>query len=436
MSRRLASLLAVGAFSAAALSSRPAVAASLASLGVVLLWLETLDAGPSRGKKLGIWAGGVGLLLILFIQFDAVGPVPQSVRDNRPLWVGLLVIASICVAMSDRGRLYRRLALTAALTAVVAVTALGSVSDWDSPGGFDVYQSHQAAGDALADGENPYGDAVQVANGNPFAPEGSTIVGYSYPPIVVATYGLVATFVDPRVVSTVGWLVVVGWFALLSLKRRDRAELNLSLFLLLAIAPVWPVVWYAGWTEPLSLALLLASALMWKDRPIVSAIILGLALASKQYFVLLVPLLFLHRGDHHTRRALIATGTAAATLVPALLVDAPSFLQATIGNLANIGFRPDSQSLSGLLADVGVEFTLPVAVWVAASLLFAAVVGRKSRSPADFYLYGAVILGFSFLIGQAFPNYWFLVMGLAAIGGVLKHRELSSTLSSQTSPVI
>jgi hypothetical protein len=255
--------------------------------------------------------------------------------------------------------------------------------------------------------------------------------------MVLASYGLVARVVDPRVVSTVGWLVVVGWFALLSLKRRDRAELNLSLFLLLAIAPVWPVVWYAGWTEPLSLALLLASALMWKDRPIVSAIILGLALASKQYFVLLVPLLFLHRGDHHTRRALIATGTAAATLVPALLVDAPSFLQATIGNLANIGFRPDSQSLSGLLADVGVEFTLPVALWVAASLLFAAVVGRKSQTPADFFLYGALTLGFSFLIGQAFPNYWFLIMGLAAIGAVLKHQEMTPARSNdtQTSPV-
>jgi hypothetical protein len=320
---------------------------------------------------------------------------------------------------------------------VVAVTALGSVSDWDSPGGFDVYQSHQAAGDALADGENPYGDAVQVANGNPFAPEGSTIVGYSYPPMVLASYGLVATVSDPRVVSTVAWFVVVGWFALLSLKHRDRAQVNLSLFLLLAIAPVWPVVWYAGWTEPLSLALLLASALVWREKPVLSAIILGLALASKQYFVLLLPLLFLHRGDDQIKRALIATGTAAATAIPALLVDASSYIQATIGNLANIGFRPDSQSISGLLADIGIGFSLPIGIWIAASLTFAAVVARKSQTPADFFLYGALTLGFSFLIGQAFPNYWFLIMGLAAIGAVLKHQEMTPARSNdtQTSPV-
>jgi hypothetical protein len=183
------------------------------------------------------------------------------------------------------------------------------------------------------------------------------------------------------------------------------------------------VVWYAGWTEPLSLGLLLVAALLWTRRPLASAVLLGLALASKQYFIFLIPLLFLHQEEGQMRRGLIACGTAALTLIPALVVDAGLFIQATIGNLAGIGFRPDTQSITGLLADFGIEARLPVGVWIGVSSLFAVLIGRRSRTPGDFYLYSALVLGFSFVIGQAFPNYWFLVMGMVAIGTVLKQQE-------------
>ena len=190
------------------------------------------------------------------------------------------------------------------------------------------------------------------------------------------------------------------------------------MFALLATAPVWPIVWVVGWTEPLSLALLLIAAVLWTDRPIASAVVLGLALASKQFFVFLAPILLLYEDEERWKRSSIALGVAAATLVPALLVDASAFITATVGNLANIGFRPDTQSLSGALAELGLDFNLPVVAWVLLSLAFAGLVGRGSKTRADFFLRSTLALGFSFLIGQAFPNYWYLLLGMAAIAAV------------------
>lgn len=411
------------AFSGAAVSPRPTVAALLALFGVVLLYMST--RAPDRSASfVGVWAGMAGLVVVLLSAYETVGPLPAAVLQIRPAWVALLCLGGAALALANRGRLYRRIALTAAVVAVVLATLAIATSDWDAPSGLDVYRSHQAAGDAILKGQNPYGEAVQVADGNPFAPPGSTITGYSYPPTVLGTYGLSATFTDPRIVSMVAWLGVIGWFCYSAVRHRDESELNLAVLVVASTAPVWPVVLYFGWTEPLSLGLLLLSAIFWKKKPVLSAVFLGLALSSKQYFVFLVPLLLLHRDNERIRRSVVAIGTASLTLLPALLTDAHLYIQANIENLAEIGFRTDSQSISGLLAQFGLEFSLPAGVWVVASFLLAVLLGRKSKTRGDFFLFGSLILSGSFLIGQAFPNYWFLMIGMAGMSVVLKMREI------------
>jgi len=423
-SRPVAQVLAVASFSAAAVSPRPLIAASAGVIGVAILGLSVwrIEGANSGIGNTGMWAGAAGVAVVLLAQYQTVGPLPQSALDVRQLWVGLLTLACLSTAIATRTALFRGVAIAAGLASVLLITGVMVDETWESSGGVDVYRNHQAAGNALLDGENPYGDAVQVENGNPYVPEGTMIVGYSYPPVILATYGLVATFTDPRVVSLLAWAGVLVWLALRSWRSND-SQLRRSMFALLATAPVWPVVWVVGWTEPLSLALLLVAAVLWTERPMASAVALGLALASKQFFVFLAPILLLYEDEERWKRSSIALGVAGATLVPALLVDASAFITATVGNLADIGFRPDTQSLSGALAELGLDFYLPLVAWVLLSLAFAALVGRGSKTRADFLLRCTLALGFSFLIGQAFPNYWYLLLGMAAIAAVLKKDE-------------
>ena len=159
--------------------------------------------------------------------------------------------------------------------------------------------------------------------------------------------------------STVAWLAILAWAGAIGLSRSPESDSGLAVALILATAPGWPLLWYSAWTEPLSWLLLLLAVLAWKRGSLISGILLGLALASKQYLVLLTPLLLLHRDQDWQKRLVTAGITAVLTLLPAVLIDPMAFYQATIGNLAEIGFRPDSQSVSGLLAGMGVRWVLP-----------------------------------------------------------------------------
>jgi hypothetical protein len=111
--------------------------------------------------------------------------------------------------------------------------------------------------------------------------------------------------------------------------------------------------------------------------------------------------------------------------MPFLLLDATGFVSSTIGNLAEIGFRPDTQSIPGLLGAFGVEFTLPAWVWVFVGLLIGALVGIRARSASLFAGHAGLTLGLAFMLGLAFANYWVLVAGLLSIASVLDARDSS-----------
>jgi hypothetical protein len=230
-------------------------------------------------------------------------------------------------------------------------------------------------------------------------------------------------------VSVVSWSIFLGWFAWTAFRSRtpESSEASLSLLMLLAFSPLGSEVVFMAWTEPLSLALFLGAALIWRRSALGSGLLLGLALASKQYFVFLAPLLLLHRDQHWQRRSLVALLTAAGTMLIGLAPDPGAFVQATVGNLAGIDFRPDTQSLPGLAADLGLELLLPNPIWIGVSLMVAFLLARTSRSASGFVLRAGLGLGIAFALGLAFPNYWVLVAGLLALGTVLEVDEPTAT---------
>jgi uncharacterized membrane protein len=219
------------------------------------------------------------------------------------------------------------------------------------------------------------------------------------------------------------WFLIVGWLTIRVWRESETAQFSFAVLLVAVSAPIWPVLWYAGWTEPLSLALLLGALLLWRAHPVASAILLGLMLASKQYFIFLAPLVLLHRDEFRKQRGAIVFSTIAITIVPYLLLDPGAYIQATITNLVDIGFRPDSQSLAGFANEWGFTFQLPPILWVGIGLAFTALISHRSHTPGDFACYSALGLGFAFAIGQSFPNYWWFVMGAAAIAAIIKTAE-------------
>ena len=281
--------------------------------------------------------------------------------------------------------------------------------------GLDVYFLHVEAADALAKGLNPYTDAVEVPNGAPTAGPGDVITGYVYPPVTAIFYALGQwTLSDPRFTSLVAWILVLALVGLTAVK--ERRFQNLYLMLLLAALPGWALVLRAGWTEPLSLAFLAMAFFVWR-RPVASGIGLGLALASKQYFVVSAPLVLLHRDHGWRKRVTAAAIVVAVTVGVALVWDAAAFWSSAVEFHTGTTPRTDGSNLVGLLAALDIGWAPPTVLTLGAGLVAASVAGRVSRSRGSFVLAMGLTLAVSFLVSsQAFANYWFLIFGLCVLG--------------------
>ncbi|HEU4750981.1 MAG TPA: hypothetical protein VFT54_07980, partial [Acidimicrobiia bacterium] len=166
---------------------------------------------------------------------------------------------------------------------IVLVALLGAIVIRATGGtGIDVMFLHRQAADAIIAGESPYGPAVDVPNGSPYATPGERIIGYPYPPVILLAFSLGEwMFGEPRWTAWVAAVGSIAAVAAMALRTRDGPVVTVAV--LLALVPGWPLMIQAGWTEVVSIALFVGAAAVWK-RPLASAVLLGLAIASKQYF--------------------------------------------------------------------------------------------------------------------------------------------------------
>ena len=301
--------------------------------------------------------------------------------------------------------------------------------------GIDVYFLHVEAADALANGSNPYTEAVEVPNGAPNAEPGEVITGYVYPPVTAIFYALGQwTLSDPRFTSLFAWILVLALVGIRAVKERRLR--NLYLMLLLAAVPGWPLVLRAAWTEPLSLAFLAIAFFLWR-RPVASGIGLGLALASKQYFVVSAPLALLHRDQSWRKRVTVAAIVVAVTVGVALVWDAAAFWSSAIEFHTTTAARTDGSNIVGLLAAFNISWAPPTVVTLGAGLVAASIAGRVSRSRGSFVLAMGLTLAISFLVSsQAFANYWFLIFGLSVLGLATSPNERDSISAPADKPLI
>lgn len=358
--------------------------------------------------------------VLIFALLGALGLVPSAIGPTNGelerlpglAWAILAICLFVARRRSDRKFVqWTVVSFTIVLTLVVGALHLRAVEGL----GLDVHFLHVGAANALANGENPYTDAVVVPNGAPTAEPDDVITGYPYPPVAAVSYSIGEwVFSDPRYTSLAAWVVVLGLIGGSAIRTRSRE--TLYLMLLLATIPGWPNVLRAASTEPLSLALVTAAFLTWR-RSKLSGFALGLGLASKQYFLVAAPIALLHRDEGWKRRLAIVIATAGVAVGLPLLIDFSAFWSAAVEFHSTTPPRVDSSNFVGILSSLGFDWTPPTALSLGAGLVVATALGRLSHSRNTLVLAVAAALGTSFMVSsQAFGNYWFLVAGLCVLG--------------------
>lgn len=407
-------LTAVGLFGIAALfPPLPASVAAVAGVAVMIVSLRDvkgIELTPVSGRLLG----GVFALLLLWrgIERGALGyPEPAGVMPA--LLVGAVLLMAALV-LAGRKRWERFTVIIGVV--VFVIVAIGVMTTFvGDPVGLDVYRSHVAASDAIRAGENPYTDAVTIEDGSPNAEPGSVIEGYSYPPVTLLGYvGADLLLRDPRWMSA---LAIIGAVAGLVRLGRTRADIAGATLLMLLAVPLQRAIVWSGWTEPLTLLLVSSGILLWR-RELLSPVLLGLALASKQYLVVLVPVL-VAIDARPWRRSVLMLVTSVLTLVPAAVADPSAFWFTMVTRPLGLGFRADTRSLSGAMAQLGVSFEVPSWLMLVIVTALGLWLAGKVSTGADLVTVSAAILAATFLLSLAFVNYWWLVQWTAALAAVL-----------------
>lgn len=372
------------------------------------------DAAPeSRNIETRLLIG-----VIVFGLLGAIGWAPSSIGPTTTALEVLPSLGWICIAIASylpRRAPSRAKLIALATVAIVFTAVVGVVHIRAAEGvGLDVLVLHKAAAEAIANGQNPYTDAVTVPNGAPTAQPGDVIEGYVYPPITAIAYAAGEWLADePRYTSLVSWLGFLVVVAFVGVSRRGRS--GLLALLLVASIPGWPLVLRAAWTEPFSLVLG-GLAFLWWLRPWISGTFLGMTLGSKQYFAVTAPVLALFRDRTWLTRALVAVGSLIVVVGVGVALGPSAFWDSAVAFHTSTPTRPDSVNLVGLLASFGVEWVPPSYLAIVVGLAASIWASLRAQTRKQFFLAAGFTLAASFMVSsQAFANYWFLVFGLTAL---------------------
>ena len=353
----------------------------------------------------------LGLLGVAGWSPASIGPTSSDLeRLPGVVWIIISVVVFVGGRTASRLFHWSIVVITLAVTLIVGLNHLSAVEHL----GLDVYFLHVAAADAIADGLNPYTDAVEVPDGAPTAVESDVITGYVYPPVTAISYAIGHwVFSDPRFTSLIAWMAFLALIGITGIRGRTRR--GLLVMVLMASIPGWPLVLRAAWTEPLGLALLGAAFSLW-NAATKSGLLVGLALASKQYFAVTAPLLLLHRDKGSLVRSVLTGIVIVATIGVAIIWGPSAFWTAAVEFHTSTPARPDSVNLVGLGALFNLSWDPPTILPLTVGLLVAVVTGLRSHTRRRFMLALGLTLSSSFLVSsQAFANYWFLVAGVCGL---------------------
>ncbi|MGZ4437422.1 MAG: hypothetical protein ACXVW6_07275 [Nocardioidaceae bacterium] len=399
-------------------------------LVVVFTWPGNRGLSRPRRTRSEVTLTGilVGSALVLGGARLAVVALDRGwpVQVVASLWGAYLIAGSAGVLSA------RRWALPAFLSVQVVLVA-AAVLVVDIPIDVEVYLREGVH--ALLHGADPY--AIRYTN--PYTPLESRsfygpqvlvdgAVDYGFPYLPTSLLAVVPGYLmgDVRL-AHLAMLALVT--VLLLCHARDRVDR--ALVALVLLSPVSVALVLSSWTEPtLLVGLVLMVVGAQAGRRVVAGSGAALLFSSKQYVVVLLPLLWLF--ERVTSRRTVLWGLAGATLVvlPFLVMNPREMVRSVVEFHLLQPFRPTSDSL--LVAAVRsfgwpppwTYGVLPLALGGVTSGLLA---WRLPRTPSAFALGAGASLMVTMLASkQAFPNYyWFVEMAFVTALVLGSHGEES-----------
>jgi hypothetical protein len=401
-----------------------------AALGLVL-W-QLVDLAKGRWREMGTTKIGHGVVLVLAVFAVSTAIDAKLLIGVERSWWSLRALAIVELGLllsylRDARILPRsrwpelRFALFAAC---IALSATEVVRISPAPT-IDVWTVQMDGAHAVLAGKNPF-EAVAVVDTAPDVLRDD--VPYVYPPFQLLATLPAALLGDIRYTMSAA-LVLLG-IALRDLTRRSGRSLPPILLdapaLVVWLSPKVLFILQQAWVDPVQIALIAISiALAVRKRTWAAAIGFGLVLAAKQTMFWVAPLAFVTFPIFRPRHALVAVAIPIATYVPFALWNWPALLHANLGFVAGLPPRPDALSFVNWAGKVlGVHIPYALAFPLAGSIV-AFVVLRRRAQP---HILGVALLityFFFFTLNKwTFANYYFSLLGLAALGAALSiHRK-------------
>jgi len=384
----------------------------LAGFGTCALVAAGLILGPSWTLRTGVITASIasfGMMVCFLARFSFVWTAVPVVLVN------VLVAAVIGVAALFGRQERQFLIVGLAVVGILFLTLQGMRHSYSEPSNIDVYVLHEQAAAALREGQNPYTTGNVHVLETYLTQDPEVISEYTYPPLALVAYaGSSILFGDSRMAGAIAIpvaLALVLWFVGRRWSATDRGEhFAVAVVALLIMNPMNFFIVYAGWTEAIALPFLVVSAALWTKKPFVSALMLGLAFASKQYFIVAVPLLFFLPDPYRWKRVGVVGATTFLTFVPFLLWDAGGLINGVARHHLTRPPRSDALSLGGVGIDV------PIALGVGLAAVVGILVARRAIEGGMALLaVGSVIAVFTFFSVRGFRNTWWLVVAMASV---------------------
>jgi hypothetical protein len=371
--------------------------AVLVLAGAAVLALAAIAPNPPGDNHIAYPVLLVGLAVMTALTAQLPGPHDPAVVL---LTLGGAVAFYACTAIAPlrRYRLYIAGALLIAAHAVIVLRI-------PLPPHQDVWRFLNFGVDALLKGQNPYSDYI--------GPDGQ-VIRLTYPPAAVL---LMAPF---RVLlSDIRWgyiaseaIVVVLLPRLLHRAGGSVARWQEALILLPLVLPRSAQAFFVFSNQEWLLLALAAAALVLAldSRSLWSGLLVGVGIASKQYFVVF-PVLYVL--PTLRRRALVIGAVVAAVITLPFVAWGPgAFMNHVFGNLNNAP-DPDRLTIWAVLLHSGLPSGHAVSVALTAAggavALALAWVGRRSLNTS---LMACGLGLFAFTLGASFAGYNYYVYGL------------------------
>lgn len=281
----------------------------------------------------------------------------------------------------------------------------------------DVWHLQQTGAAALLNGQNPYENIYR----NIYEPDtsfygpglcknGWLTCGFPYPPLSMISV------LPGRIAGDIRWSHVafmeLAAIVLAICLPRPHGIWAAAMMLLM---PRSLLIVKFGWTEPLVIFLFIATLYCAMRAPKWLWLALGLLLASKQYTVLIVPLVVAHlqrpSGWPEIARLLLkSTMVALVVTLPMALWDARAFVNSVVMTHFHQPFRMEALSFTAMLARMtGVKIGAGLGFLIAGAATIWTM-RNAPRTPAGFAAATALVFGLFFAFNkQAACNYYFFV---------------------------